>query len=236
MFSLEPAALIKQFPLFDQELASFISEEAETKIFNQDDVLMRPGQFFKYAMLVVRGRVKLFREGDEGEEFFMYYLEPGNACALSMLCMARSQSSSIMAVAVEETEVVMIPIQHMDNLMKNYPSWYHFVIETYRSRFEEVLNVVDQIAQIKTRIISVMNFFSEKIRKTKEFFSDLNMANLKTKIEEIIAKMAGGFEEITPEVIAYMKNEITRLQCEVEMFKDGIDGGVKFMRCLQNLN
>jgi CRP/FNR family transcriptional regulator len=146
MFSLEPAALIKQFPLFDQELASFISEEAETKIFNQDDVLMRPGQFFKYAMLVVRGRVKLFREGDEGEEFFMYYLEPGNACALSMLCMARSQSSSIMAVAVEETEVVMIPIQHMDNLMKNYPSWYHFVIETYRKRFEEVLNVIDQIA------------------------------------------------------------------------------------------
>jgi CRP/FNR family transcriptional regulator len=146
MFSLEPKELIKQFPLFDQELAAFISEEAETKVFNQGEVLMRPGQFFKYAMLVVRGRVKLFREGDEGEEFFMYYLEPGNACALSMLCMARSQSSSIMAIAVEETEVVMIPIQHMDNLMKNYPSWYHFVIETYRSRFEEVLNVIDQIA------------------------------------------------------------------------------------------
>jgi CRP/FNR family transcriptional regulator len=51
-----------------------------------------------------------------------------------------------MAVAVEETEVVMIPIQHMDNLMKNFPSWYHFVIETYRTRFEEVLNVIDQIA------------------------------------------------------------------------------------------
>ena len=146
MFSLAPKELIKQFPLFDQELASFISEEAETKTFNQGDVLMRPGQFFKYAMLVVRGRVKLYREGEEGEEFFMYYLEPGNACALSMLCMARSHSSSIMAVAIEETEVVMIPIQHMDNLMKNYPSWYHFVIETYRSRFEEVLNVIDQIA------------------------------------------------------------------------------------------
>ena len=146
MFSLEPKELIKQFPLFDLELASFISQEAETKTFNQGDVLMRPGQFFKYAMLVVRGRVKLYREGEEGEEFFMYYLEPGNACALSMLCMARSQSSSIMAVAIEETEVVMIPIQHMDNLMKNFPSWYHFVIETYRSRFEEVLNVIDQIA------------------------------------------------------------------------------------------
>lgn len=146
MSSLDAKELINHFPLFDVSLASFISEQGETKIFTQGEVLMRPGQFFKYAMLIVRGRVKLYREGDEGEEFFMYYLEPGNACALSMMCMARSQSSTIMAVALEETEVVMIPIQHMDNLMKNYPSWYHFVIETYRTRFEEVLNVIDQIA------------------------------------------------------------------------------------------
>lgn len=146
MASLDPRELINHFPLFDESLASFISERGETKTFTQGEVLMRPGQFFKYAMLIVRGRVKLYREGDEGEEFFMYYLEPGNACALSMMCMARSQSSTIMAVALEETEVVMIPIQHMDNLMKNHPSWYHFVIETYRTRFEEVLNVIDQIA------------------------------------------------------------------------------------------
>jgi CRP/FNR family transcriptional regulator len=146
MPSLEPKELINHFPLFDQSLASFISEYGETKTFTQGEVLMRPGQFFKYAMLIVKGRVKLYREGDDGEEFFMYYLEPGNACALSMMCMARSQSSTIMAVALEETSVVMIPIQHMDNLMKNYPSWYHFVIETYRTRFEEALNVIDQIA------------------------------------------------------------------------------------------
>ena len=60
--------------------------------------------------------------------------------------MARNQSSTIMAMALEETTVIMIPIQFMDTLMKNHPSWYHFVIETYRSRFEELLNVVDQIA------------------------------------------------------------------------------------------
>jgi CRP/FNR family transcriptional regulator len=60
--------------------------------------------------------------------------------------MARNQSSSIMAMAVEKTEVVMIPIQYMDVLMKEFTSWYHFVIETYRSRFEELLVVVDQIA------------------------------------------------------------------------------------------
>jgi hypothetical protein len=88
---------------------------------------------------------------------------------------------------------------------------YKIVDELKEKMLQMVQNVVDQIAQIKTQIISVMNFFSEKIRKAKEFFSDLNITNLKTKIEEIIAKMAGGFEEITPEVIAYLLFRLCQL-------------------------
>ena len=146
MTTLNPKALIDTFPLFDLPLAPFLHEHGEIKTFEQGSILMKPGQFFKYAMLIVSGRVKLYREGEDGEEFFMYFLERGNACALSMMCMARSQTSTIMAVAVEETDVIMIPIQYMDALMKNYSAWYHFVIETYRNRFEELLTVVDQIA------------------------------------------------------------------------------------------
>ncbi|HNK96557.1 MAG TPA: helix-turn-helix domain-containing protein, partial [Chitinophagales bacterium] len=33
-----------------------------------------------------------------------------------------------------------------DDLMREYKSWYYFVLETYRSRFEELLVVIDQIA------------------------------------------------------------------------------------------
>ncbi len=146
MTTLSPKELIGVFPLFDLPLATFLHERGESKTFEQGSILMKPGQFFKYAMLIVGGRVKLYREGEDGEEFFMYFLESGNACALSMMCMARSQTSTVMAVAVEETDVIMIPIQYMDTLMKNYSAWYHFVIETYRNRFEELLTVVDQIA------------------------------------------------------------------------------------------
>jgi CRP/FNR family transcriptional regulator len=146
MTTLSAKDLTQIFPHFDTVLANYIHEHGESKIFEAGEILMRPGQYFKYAMLIVNGKVKLYREGEEGEEFFMYYLERGNACALSMLCMARSESSTVMALAQEQTEVVMIPIQYMDILMREYPSWYQFVIETYRSRFEELLTVVDQIA------------------------------------------------------------------------------------------
>jgi CRP/FNR family transcriptional regulator, anaerobic regulatory protein len=141
-----PEELMRFFPLFDKDLADFLAEIGEVRTFPEGEIMMKTGQYFKAAMLIVKGRVKLYREGEDGNEFFMYFLESGNACALSMICATRNQASGIMAVAMEETEVIMIPIQYMDQLMTTYKSWYYFVLETYRSRFEELLIVIDNIA------------------------------------------------------------------------------------------
>jgi CRP/FNR family transcriptional regulator len=76
----------------------------------------------------------------------MYYLQPGQACAISMICATKQETSSIMAKVVEDAELIMIPLQLMEKWMSEYRSWYEFVIETYRNRFEEVLTVIDNIA------------------------------------------------------------------------------------------
>jgi CRP/FNR family transcriptional regulator len=141
-----PEELIQMFPMFEKDLATYLSRIGELRVFEEGEMLMKTGQFFKSAVLIIRGHVKLYREGEEGNEFFMYYLDPGEACALSMICATRNQASSIMAIADEETEVVLIPIQYMDTLMREYRSWYHFVLETYRNRFEELLSVIDNVA------------------------------------------------------------------------------------------
>jgi CRP/FNR family transcriptional regulator, anaerobic regulatory protein len=138
--------LMQLFPMFEKDLAIFLSEIGEIRTFEEGELLMKTGQFFKSAVLIISGHVKLYREGEEGNEFFMYYLNPGDACALSMICATRNQASSIMAVTDEETQVVLIPIQYMDRLMRDYRSWYYFVLETYRNRFEELLSVIDNIA------------------------------------------------------------------------------------------
>lgn len=51
-----------------------------------------------------------------------------------------------MARAMTAGKAIMVPIDKMDALMTEYKSWYYFVLETYRSRFEEILTVVDAIA------------------------------------------------------------------------------------------
>jgi CRP/FNR family transcriptional regulator, anaerobic regulatory protein len=133
------------FPQFDTQLRERIASIGTLMEFRPEQEVMRTGQYFKTTMLVLEGKLKLYREDEEGNEFFLYYLEPGMACALSMICATRNQVSEVKAVAVEETLAIGLPIQHMDELMTEHRNWYYFVLETYRSRFEELLNVIDQV-------------------------------------------------------------------------------------------
>jgi CRP/FNR family transcriptional regulator len=134
------------FPQFEPALIEVIEKQAVERKFNAGDTIMRTGQYIKSTVLILEGRIKIYRENDEGGEFLMYYLGPGQACAISMICALQSHTSEIMAKAEEDTEVLMIPVQLMDDLMNKYKSWYQFVIQTYRSRFDELLSVVDNIA------------------------------------------------------------------------------------------
>jgi CRP/FNR family transcriptional regulator len=53
----------------------------------------------------------------------MYYLQP-QACAVSMICATKSQTSQIMARAVD-VELIIVPL--MEKWMTEH-SWYEFVI------------------------------------------------------------------------------------------------------------
>ncbi|MCX8020284.1 MAG: Crp/Fnr family transcriptional regulator [Chitinophagaceae bacterium] len=136
----------EKFPHFEPELTELIEREGVFKTFRAGDIIMRTGQYIKSTVLVLEGRIKIYRENPDGGEFLMYYLGPGQACAVSMICAIQSATSEVMAKAEEETEVLMIPVHLMDDLMKEYKSWHQFVIQTYRSRFDELLSVIDNIA------------------------------------------------------------------------------------------
>jgi len=131
---------------FELDLRKEIEKSVIVKQFKAGEIIMRSGQNLRATLLVAKGRVKIFREGNEGGEFFMYYLNPGEACALSIMCAVRQETSKVMAQAVEDCEIWMIPFQKVSDWMRLYPSWYRYVVETYRERFEELLETLDQVA------------------------------------------------------------------------------------------
>jgi CRP/FNR family transcriptional regulator len=138
--------LKKIFPNFSNELVEEIESNSIFQSFKAGDVIMRTGQYINNTVLILKGQIKIYREGENGGEFLMYYLHPGQACAISMICSTKSQTSQITAKAVEDGELLMIPVSLMEKWMMNHRSWYEFVIYTYRTRFEEVLEVIDNVA------------------------------------------------------------------------------------------
>ena len=136
----------KLFPQFEPELIEILDKNVIERKFNAGEIIVRTGQYIKSTVLVLSGRIKIYRQNDEGGEFLIYYLGSGEACAVSLICALQSQTSEITAKAIEDTEVLLLPVQLMDELMSKYKSWSHFVIQTYRKRFDEMLTVIDNIA------------------------------------------------------------------------------------------
>jgi len=204
-------SLSKLFPQFDTELIEHLEKIGQVTEFEEGTMLMRPGQYFKNSLLILDGRVKLYREGDEGEEFFLYYLEEGNACALSMICATKNEASAIKAKAVTPVKALTIPIQYMDGLMKDHKNWYYFVLETYRSRFEELLQVIDQVAfhSMDEKLESYLKRQFEALKANKISITHQEIADDLNSSREVISRLLKKLE--SQKRISISRNEITRL-------------------------
>lgn len=134
------------FPQFEPNLLQELEASITVKNFSAGEEIIRTGQAVNSAVLVLGGRLKIYRQDEEGGEFFMYYLGPGQACAVSLSCAARRVDSEVSAVAIDDSSLLFLPLDLMNDWMKTYRTWYEFVIATYRERFEELLMVLDNVA------------------------------------------------------------------------------------------
>ncbi len=144
------AILDKKFPLFyEKGLKDELAQVGHIKKVKEGAHLMNVGQYVKNIPLVAEGQLKIFREDEEGNELFLYYLHSGEACAISLVCTINDQISQVKVVAMEDTTVIQVPIEYMDKFMMKYRSWNQFVIRTYGLRMNEMLKTIDSIAFMK---------------------------------------------------------------------------------------
>jgi len=189
--------LYKLFSQLEPGLLEEIEKHATIKTFIAGEVIMRTGQYVKSTLLVIEGLVKVFRENEEGDEFLMYHLQAGEACAISLVCASKMEASKIMAKAMEETTVILVPIQLMDEWMSKYKSWYYFVLETYINMFEELLTLIDQVAfrNMDERLAFYLNKHAEINRSTTINVSHQQIADELNSSREVISRLLKKMEQ-----------------------------------------
>lgn len=138
--------LKKIFPNLEDALYKEIAEHGTLREFEAGETVLKVGQTIRSAILLVDGIIKLYREDEEGREFFIYHLNPGQACSLSLVCAFKHETSEVLAKTLTRATILSIPLTLMEKWMATYQSWYQFVITNYRDRFEELLKTIDAIA------------------------------------------------------------------------------------------
>lgn len=184
----------KLFPkLTEPQLISEIEQEGIIQEVQPDDVIIREHNYIKSIPFVLNGLIKILRYDEEGNAILMYFLQPGDSCAMSMICCMGMQKSRIEAVAEDKTTLLLIPVHVMDAWMLKYPSWKAFVMETYNNRFDELLQTIDSIAfkNLDERI----EFYLKKQVEAKGtkvlHISNQQIANELNSSREVISRLMG---------------------------------------------
>jgi CRP/FNR family transcriptional regulator len=191
---LSKETLTKLFPDWEDALYDAILNEAELKEAKAGTTLLKMGQNIKSAMLVVEGTIKLYQEDETGGEYFMYHLNPGEACAVTLVCNYHHEQSQVLAKAVTDIQYLSIPIEFMEKWLNEFKSWHYFVIKTYRSRYEELLKTIHEIAfknmdeRLEFYILKYVKQFGSIVNLThQDIANDLNTS--REVISRLLKKM-----------------------------------------------
>jgi len=95
--------------------------------------------------IVLSGLLKVLRQDPNGQEVFLYYLEGGETCAMSITCCIEGKKSSFKVLAEEDSTIWMIPMGDMDKWITKYPTFRRFVFSSYQMRFDELLTTIDSV-------------------------------------------------------------------------------------------
>lgn len=135
--------------LFEEKLIEEIASIATFQSMKRGEKLMEYGNYIKHMPLVLQGSIKIIREDDDGGELLLYFIEKGDTCAFSLTCCMGNKKSEIKAVVVEDAEMMLIPVQKMEEWICKYQTWKNFVFESYNLRLEEMLETIDTLAFMK---------------------------------------------------------------------------------------
>ena len=132
--------------LLEDALLEEIIHVGQLREVQLDEVILNVGDTMQMIPIVLRGSIKVSRENDAGEELLLYYIEGGDTCAMTLQCCVRHTASEIKATSMEDSLLLFVPVEMMENWMHKYKTWREYILQSYHTRLTELMETVDAIA------------------------------------------------------------------------------------------
>lgn len=161
--------------------------------------------------VVLSGSLKVLRTDEDGREILLYYILPGESCIMSFLGSMHQEASMVKAIASEESEIMFVPLKESNILVQENPEWINYILRLYHTRFEELLQVIDDIAfrKMDERLLNLLHK-KAAVYGTKTFkITHEELANELGTARVVISRLLKKMEEQSLATLG--RNKITLL-------------------------
>ncbi len=167
------------------------------KEFAENEIILNENAYIKAIPIVTKGSIRVMRTDEDGRELLLYYIRSGETCIMSFLGGIHQDTSKVKAIAEEDTEILFIPIDKVSLLIKEFPEWLDYIFRLYHKRFEELLEVVNNVAfkKMDERLLDFIHKKSEVANSKTLNITHEQLANELGTARVVISRLLKVLEE-----------------------------------------
>ena len=163
---------------------------------SKGDILIKEGQHLDFLPIVIKGLLRVYQQ-KEDREILLYYVGPEQTCMMSLSSAYFDYNSTANGIAMEPTEILVLPAHLIAEWQLKYPSWNKFIIKTFKSRYDELLTAFGSVA-FKPIHVRVKEYFIEYVKNknsNKIPISHQTLANELGTTRVVISRILKQFEK-----------------------------------------
>lgn len=126
------------------QLLDEIEKNAIVREFPKGTEILREEQYIKVLPIVMKGLIKVYSRFED-KELLLYYIEPSQSCVMTFYAALKNAPSKIYATTEEDSEVLLIPVQHLNRWLRDYPGFNEMFYDQYNMRYSDMLDTIGHL-------------------------------------------------------------------------------------------
>ena len=133
------------------------------KNYSAGEIILNENSNIRSIPVVTKGSIRVLRTEEDGREILLYYIRAGESCVMSFLGGIQGETSKVKAEVEEDAEILFVPTEKVTSLIKTNPEWLDYIFKLYHKRFEELLDMVNEVTfkKIDERLMNLLHKKSE---------------------------------------------------------------------------
>ncbi len=172
------------------DLVDMILRESSVKDISKRTEILREHQYVKVLPIVIKGLVKVYSRFDE-KELLLYYIEPGQSCVMTFYAALKNTPSKVFANTEEDSKILLIPVRHLPDWLKNYPDFNELFYNQFNLRYSELLDTIGSLLleRMDKRLYDHLKKKSELINNNSIVMSHNQIANELGTAREVVTRV-----------------------------------------------